>query len=1083
MVPVSAEWAERPTRVVPRTEVRPFFGGRAFLTGKDVFGLYRKPQARVDFAKQEKQILELWAKEGVFQRSLEMRNTAPNFVFYEGPPTANGLPHIGHVLPRAIKDLIPRYKTMDGYKVLRKAGWDTHGLPVELEVERELGISGKPDIEAYGVAEFIERCRTSVFRYQKEWETVTERIGFWLDLEDAYITYTPAYVESVWWAIKKIWDRGLLYKGHKVVPYCPRCGTSLSSHEVAQGYQDAEDPSVFVRFPVVDEEHTSLLVWTTTPWTLPSNTACAVAEDEEYATAELDGERFIMAAELVTKVLGEDARVVERYKGSRLVGMSYYPPFAFFDTEENRQAGAFKVYAADFVSLSDGTGIVHMAPAFGEDDMKMGVEKKLPLFQPVDSEGNFVDPVENWKGRFVKEADPDITDDMKQRGLLFRGGTMSHTYPFCWRCDTPLLYYARSSWFIRMTEIKQQVIENNKSINWYPAHLRDGRFGDFLDNLVDWCLSRERFWGTPLPIWECECGHQHCIGGYDELRKMALESLPEQVDPHKPFIDEVHLECPKCGGQMNRVHEVIDCWFDSGSMPFAQHHYPFENRELFESQFPADYICEAIDQTRGWFYSLLAISTLVFDQSAYKNCLVTGHGLDADGQKMSKHKGNVVDPWNVLERYGADVLRWFLYASSPPWYPKRFAMSAFDDIQSQVLDTLWNTYVFFTTYAEIDGYEHKSLPDRLDLMDRWILSRLNSLIAAVRSGLDSYDITNPARKIHAFIDDLSNWYVRRNRKRFWKSQLDYDKEAAYATLYTCLSELAKLMAPFTPFISEALYQGLDRQTHSDVASSVHLVDYPVSDASRIDTELEHKMDSVREYVGLARACRNATAIRTRQPLPALYVWGADAQNITGLESIIADEINVKQVVENELGSSRFVQHKLVPRFEVLGPKHGRNVGRVAEAVRADQPEEVVSALLQGKSVEMRHQDLVFSLSPDEVEIRTEPKEQFAISEDEVRGVALDLAISAELRREGLAREVVNRVQKMRKDAGFLVEDTIIARYEGSDEMVEAISEHEEYIKRETLALELVFGRGPNEFEQDYKVDGYDLHLEVKREQK
>ncbi len=1042
--------------------------------------MFSKPRGRVSYPQMEEQILDIWRKEDVFKKSLEIRKGGPEFVFYEGPPTANGLPHVAHVLPRAIKDLIPRYKAMDGYHVDRKAGWDTHGLPVELEVEKELGISGKPQIEEYGVTCFIEKCKSSVFRYLREWETVgTERIGYWLDLEHAYVTYTRGYIESVWWALRQLWDKGLLYRGHKVVPYCPRCGTSLSSHEVAQGYADAEDPSVFVRFPTVSDNDTSLLIWTTTPWTLPSNTAVAVAEKEDYVVAEVDGERFILAGALVDRVLGAEAKVLETMKGRDLVGSEYFPPFPFFDTEANRHEGAFKVYAADFVSLEDGTGIVHMAPAFGEDDMKLGMACGLPLFQPVDSEGRFVDPVKNWQGQFVKEADPSITEDLHERGLLFRSGKVTHTYPFCWRCDTPLLYYARGSWFVRMTEIKDQVIANNKKIHWHPAHIRDGRFGDFLDNMVDWCLSRERYWGTPLPIWECECGRQYCVGSFDELRNMAAEPLGD-FEPHKPEIDDIYLICPDCGGRMKRVPEVIDCWFDSGSMPFAQYHYPFENQDLFKSHFPADYICEAIDQTRGWFYSLLAISTAVFGTFPYANCLVTGHGLDENGQKMSKHKGNVIEVGAVTDKYGADTLRWFLYASSPAWYPKRFAMSAFEDIQSRLIDTLWNTYVFFVTYAEIDGYQPKGLPARLDLMDKWILSRLNSLARDVRDGLDNYDITTAARKLQGFVDELSNWYVRRNRRRFWKSQLDYDKEAAYATLYECLVTAAKLMAPFTPFIADALYQGLVRTVDRGAPVSVHLVDYPKANEAMIDGRLEEQMEQVRAFVGLCRAARNDAAIRTRQPLPAAYLWGTGAESTRGLEFIIADEVNVKEV---KMGGSagEFISYKLAPRFDLLGPKYSKNVGRVGQAVWADASREHAEALMAGQSVHYRLDGFEFDLLPSEVEVRKEPRQGFATKEEEGRGAALDLTITPELRREGLAREVVNRIQKMRKDAGFEVEDTIVAHYDGSEEVAAAIEGHADYIKRETLSLQLVRGRAEADLAQDYKVDDMNLHLEVKRE--
>ncbi len=1003
-------------------------------------------EPKVDFARLEEEVLAFWKREAVVQQAMELRRGRPAFVFYEGPPTANGLPHVGHVIPRAMKDLVLRYKTMRGYYTPRKAGWDTHGLPVELEVEKELGLKSKADIEAYGVAEFVARCRESVFRYEREWARLTERIGFWLDLDHAYVTCSNDYIESVWWSLRRLWDKGLLYEGYKVVPYCPRCGTSLSSHEVAQGYAETEDPSVLVRFPPAEDEPApagtgewagaSLLVWTTTPWTLPSNVAVAVAPGATYALVEVDGgagggqqrtERLVLAAARLEAVLGEggDWRVLAEVPGRDLAGLAYRPPFDFFRRQAGREC--FRVHPADFVSLEDGTGLVHVAPGFGEADLRLGQAHGLPVFLPVDEAGRFTEAVGPWRGRFVKEADPDIVADLDARGLLYRAGTVVHTYPFCWRCDSPLLYYARTAWFVRMTALRDRLLAHNAGVRWVPEHLRDGRFGNFLESVVDWCLSRERYWGTPLPLWRCGgCGAVQCVGSVAELRALARPgTLPpaEGFDLHKPAIDGVLLACPSCGGDMRRVPEVIDCWYDSGAMPFAQHHYPFEGRREFAAEFPADFICEAIDQTRGWFYSLLAEAVALFDATAYRSVLCTEFGLDEAGRKMSKHKGNVLDPWEVIDRHGADALRWFLCVSSPPWYPKRFSLKNIAEFRRQTLDTLWNTYAFFVLYADLDGFDPVAVraaggpgtdPAARPAMDRWLLSRVHRTAGEAGQGLEAYDVAAAARAIASLVDDVSNWYVRRSRRRFWRGDADAgpeaptdpdglaggDKTAAYLTLYEALVTLARLLAPFTPFLAEALYLNLVARVEPGAPPSVHLTDYPQPDPARLDPGLEAAMATVRAYVALGRAARTRARLRVRQPLAELVLAG------TGSDLAALDP-------DSPLGR------------ELLA-------------------------------------ELQAELNVRQVRVDTDPaayhdRREYVVERDGGRAVALRVEVTPELRLEGLARELVNRVQRLRKEAGYRVEDRIELFVAAGGDLRRAAELHADTIRRETLARRLELG--------------------------
>jgi len=1024
--------------------------------------MFRKVEPGRNIPQMEEEILEFWKRQGIFEKTLDATKDGPKFIFYEGPPTANAMPHPGHVLTRVMKDLIPRYRTMCGYHVPRKGGWDTHGLPVELEIEKELGISGKPQIEEYGVEKFIEKCKESVFRYKREWERMTERVGFWVDLENAYVTYENYYIESVWWALKKIWDKGLLYKGHKVVPYCPRCGTALSSHEVAQGYQEVEDLSVYVKFPLKDEDDTAFLVWTTTPWTLPSNVALAVHADATYVKIRLKDtdDKLILAKELLDSAISgdEDYEILNEFSGEELVGREYEPLFRFVAPPKK----AWYVVSQDFVTLLDGTGIVHLAPAFGEDDMNAALEHDLPVIQLVDEEGRFTHEVTEWMGMFVKQADPLIVKNLEDRGQLYRSQQYAHTYPFCWRCDTPLLYYARTSWFIKTTAVREALLRNNSAVSWYPQYIKDGRMGNFLENVIDWAVSRERYWGTPLPIWICEeCGETHCVGSIEELKKMAVE-LPERLELHRPYIDKALLACPKCGGVMRRTKEVIDAWFDSGSMPFAQWHYPMENDDKFRGNFPADFISEAIDQTRGWFYTLLVISTLLFDEPPFKNVLVLGHVLDAEGLKMSKRKGNVVDTWEVFNTYGADAFRWYLYTVNPPWNPTRFYLEAISESQRRFLSTLWNVYSFYVLYANVDKFdpdEYELPPEERGILDKWIISRFNGLAETVRIELDAYNITPAARAIEEFVDDLSNWYVRRSRRRYWGAEMTEDKIAAYLTLHEILIGLAKLLAPFIPFISEEIYRNLEAERRNDVPESVHLCEYPVSDKNLVDLELDRNMAVARKLVTLGRAARNKVNIKIRQPLSELVAFfanPADKKAVAHMAPIVKEELNVKSIRVAE-DIDEFMDYRVKPRFDILGPKYGSLMRDVVAGINSLNPGEVATRLKDVGSIEVPLRGDTVRILADELIIETVGEEGFAIESEGDTTCALYTVLSRELVMEGLAREMVNKIQTMRKEADFNVEDRIVTTFWSDSEVKEACSVHKGYIMEETLSKELVYG--------------------------
>jgi len=1044
--------------------------------------MFKKVEPTMNFVPIEEKVLDFWNKEEIFKKSIENRKDAPNYVFYEGPPTANGMPHAGHVLTRVIKDLIPRYKTMTGYRVDRKAGWDTHGLPVELEVEKQLGISGKPQIESYGVENFIKKCKESVFTYENEWRKMTERVGFWIDMDNPYVTYHNTYIESVWWALKEIWKKGLLYKGNKVVPYCPRCGTSLSSHEVAQGYKEVEDPSVFVKFPVAGKEDTYFLVWTTTPWTLPSNAALAVKDNYTYVLVEQNCEKYILA-EGRLEVLDGEYKILDRFAGKELASLKYEPIFPFFEKEKER---AFYVVTADFVTLEDGTGIVHIAPAFGEDDSRIGHEYGLPTLQPVDTQGRFTEEVVPWAGIFVKDADKGIIKDLKNRNILYKAEKYKHSYPFCWRCDTPLLYYGRSSWFIETTAIKERLIEINKEINWHPEHIRDGRFGNFLENVIDWCLSRERYWGTPLNIWICdECGSQHAVGGIQELKEMSKTPIGD-IELHKPYVDEVILKCPKCGGDMKRVPEVIDCWFDSGSMPFAQFHYPFENQDYFKTHFPADFISEAIDQTRGWFYSLLVISTLLFDKSPYKNVLVMGHILDEQGIKMSKHKGNILDPWKVLNEQGADAMRWYLYVASPPWSPSRFYQDAVSEAQRRFLGTLWNVYSFFVLYANIDEFDptkYSSCPENRAEIDRWLLSRINTVNKQVRQNLDDLYITDAARTLEALVDDISNWYVRRCRERYWKSGMDDDKIAAYMTLYEALVTFIKIAAPFVPFMTEEIYQNLVLTPYPDEPISIHLCDFPQVKEELIDEALEHKMELARKIVELGRAARNKGKIKNRQPLQKMMVQlrnPADKTLIEDLSDIIKDELNIKEIEYIDVAEEYFT-YTVKPRFDLLGPKYGKLMSKISKELSTAEPLELIrKARAEGQVVlNIDGQDI--TILENELDVRAQDKEGFCAEGEGGYYVVLDTTITPELMLEGIARELVSKVQNMRKEAGFAVEDKICLYCVGDDIINKAIEVHGEEIKSDTLSVAIEKIVPPaDSFAKEQDINGHKANIGVKK---
>lgn len=1021
--------------------------------------MFKPVTPRLDVNKMEEGVLNLWKKENIFQRTLQERKDAPNYVFYEGPPTANGRPGVHHVLARAFKDIFPRYKTMTGHFVSRRGGWDTHGLPVEIEVEKQLGFTNKQQIEEYGIDKFNALCRESAFTYIQEWEKLTDRIAFWVDLETAYITFKNSFIESIWWILKQYWEKDLLYQGFKVVPYCPRCGTPLSDHEVAQGYRDADDPSVYVRMRLLDEPNTAFLVWTTTPWTLPANVAVAAGEEVDYVKVERTlhenhSEKLILAEALLEKVFGEEeVTVLERFKGKDLKGRQYEPLFKFLPLEKP----AHRVVVGDFVTTEDGTGLVHIAPAFGADDMAVSNEENLPVLMTVNPDGCFKKEVTPWAGVFVKDADPKILENLEERGLLFRSGTYTHTYPFCWRCSTPLLYYARPTWFVRTSAYKDRLVDLNQKINWYPEHIKNGRFGNWLENNVDWALGRERYWGTPLPVWQCEdCGHQHCVGSVAELSALTGNDQSE-LDLHRPHVDEVHFKCQECGGPMQRVPELIDVWFDSGSMPVSQWHYPFENQEQFKQQFPADFICEAVDQTRGWFYSLHAISTLLFDEVAYKNVICLGLILDGEGQKMSKTKGNVVSPWEVLDKNGADAMRWYLYTASPPGQERRFSSDLVGEVLRNFTLTLWNTYSFFVTYANLDGWKPEAgVTPEYSLLDQWVRSALHTLVRDVTDALENYDVLGATRPIETFVDQLSNWFLRRSRRRFWKSESDGDKYAAYATLYEALTTVSKLLAPTMPFMAEEIYQNLVRDVDPSMPDSVHLAFWPDYDPNAINEDLNREMMVVMKLASVGHAARNKANRKVRQPLAeaAFSVGNIEEQKvIEKYADILEDELNVKHVRALD-AATEAVAYEIKPLPKQLGQKYGKQFPAIRSALMAFDPEKVAKTLLADEPVRLDVDGEVFDILPEEVEVRSLAKEGYAVASEGAYLAALVTDLTPELEKEGLAREFVRRVQDLRKSADFDIADRITVSYEATPKLAEALHDFEDYVMAETLTVEM-----------------------------
>ena len=1031
--------------------------------------MYKKVDTTLNFLDREKEVLKFWKENKIFEQNVDMNQGNREFTFYDGPPTANGKPHIGHILTRVIKDIIPRYHVMKGDHCLRKAGWDTHGLPVELEVEKVLGIDGKQEIEKYGIEPFIKKCKESVWKYKGEWEKMSDRVGYWADMENPYVTYDDNYIESVWWAIKTIAEKGLLYKGHKIVPYCPRCGTALSSHEVAQGYKDVKDVSVFVRFKIKGRENAYFLAWTTTPWTLPSNVALCMNPKEDYAEIKAeDGATYILADALVP-TLFENYEKISLKKGSEYEYAEYEPLFDY--AKGSFKEKAYYVVCDGYVTLTDGSGIVHIAPAFGEDDANVGRKYNLPFVKLVDDRGNMLDSTGILAGKFVKDADKIIIKMLKENGLLFKELPFEHSYPFCWRCDTPLLYYARSSWFIKMTAVKDKLIEANNSVNWMPETIKHGRMGNFLENVIDWGLSRERYWGTPLPVWVCnKCGKIHVIGSKKELKELC--GINGDIELHRPYIDDCTFDC-ECGGKYIREKEVIDCWFDSGSMPFAQYHYPFENKELFESHFPADFISEAIDQTRGWFYTLLAISTLLFEKAPFKNCIVLGHVNDKNGIKMSKHKGNVVDPWTILDKQGADAVRWYFYTGSAPWLPSRFYEEAVSEAQRKFMGTLWNTYAFFVLYADIDKYnpaEYNLKDCKLTLMDKWVLSKLNSLVKTVDSGLNSYNIFDSARALQSFTDDLSNWYVRRGRERYWGSGMTEDKVAAYTTLYTVLVTMAKLSAPFTPFMAESIYQNLVPNFFKDAPKSVHLCAFPEVDISAIDLELEDGMQNVLDIVVLGRACRNTANIKNRQPLSKIFVCSERKTVLTeGLLEIAKDELNVKEV-EYLATASGFITYKIKPQLKTLGPKYGAKLGKIRKYFEVCDAAEIVKTVKSGDVYKTEFEGDAFEFTIDDLLISTESAEGYIASSDNGITVVMDTTVTDELKAEGVERELISKIQSMRKEAGFEVVDRITVNFITDDAGVKNALVNGKDLKNVVLADAVVEG-DTDGFKKELDING------------
>lgn len=1040
--------------------------------------VYNKVDTNLNFVDREAEVLKFWKENDIANKCISNREGCDTFTFYDGPPTANGKPHIGHVLTRVIKDMLPRYQSMKGKKVLRKAGWDTHGLPVELEVEKLLGLDGKEQIEKYGIEPFIKKCRESVWKYKGMWEEFSDVVGFWADMEHPYITYENDYIESVWWALNEIWKKGLLYKGHKVVPYCPRCGTPLSSHEVAQGYKDVKERSAMVKFKAKDEDNTYFLAWTTTPWTLPSNLGLVVNPEVDYVKVSYEGQNLIMAEALVESVFANkegEHPVLERFKGKALEYREYEPLYPYAEGKIKKKA--FYVMCDGYVTTSDGTGIVHTAPAFGEDDARVCRAYDMPFVQFVDAKGNMTEDTD-WPGTFVKDADPLILDDLKATGKLFKAPKFEHSYPHCWRCDTPLIYYARESWFIKMTAVKEQLIANNNTINWIPDAIGKGRFGEWLEHVQDWGISRNRYWGTPLNVWECSCGHQHSIGSIAELKSMS-DNCPEDIELHRPYIDAVTIKCPECGGEMKRVPEVIDCWFDSGSMPFAQWHYPFENKEIFAERYPADFISEAVDQTRGWFYSLLAISTLLFDNASYKNVIVLGHVQDKDGKKMSKSKGNAVDPMDALRKHGADAIRWYFYENSAPWLPNRFHDDAVQEGQRKFMGTLWNTYAFYVLYANIDNFDATKYEleyDKLSVMDKWLLSRLNTLIKAVDNNLANYKVTETAKVLQDFVDELSNWYVRRSRERFWGKDMNQDKINAYMTLYTALTTVVKLAAPMVPFITESIYRNLVCSVDDKAPISVHLCDFPVANEAFIDTELEAEMELVLEIVVLGRAARNASNIKNRQPIGNMYVK-ADRQLDDFFKEIVASELNLKAVSFKD-DMEEYLSYSFKPQFKVLGPKVGKQIGEVKAALAGINGHAAKAELESTGKLKLSLKSGEVELLPEDVDITMSQTEGFATQRYGNVTIALETTLSQELIEEGFVREIISKLQTMRKENGFQVVDHITVYAAGNDKLVDIMSRNEDFLKKVVLADKVVYGSTEG-FVKEWNINGEDITLAVK----
>ena len=1047
--------------------------------------MYKKVSSDMNFVEREKEVLEFWKEKDIYKRSLKpARDGAPTFTLYDGPPTANGRPHIGHIKTRVIKDVIPRYHSMKGEAVSFKAGWDTHGLPVELEVEKSLGINGKPQIENYGVEPFIKKCKESVWTYKDQWEHMSDRVGFWADMEHPYVTYDNNYIESEWWALKTMWEKDLLYKGHKIVPYCPRCGTALSSHEVAQGYKTVKERSAIVRFKIVDED-AYFLAWTTTPWTLPSNVALCLNPDSEYAKVKAaDGYTYYMAVALLDTVLGKLAteetkayEILETYKGTDLKGKAYEPLFECSGVEAaNQKKKAHYAVCDNYVTMEDGTGIVHIAPAFGEDDARVGRDNDLPMIQFVDTRGNMTEQTP-FAGLFVKDADPEVLKDLEARGQLYSAPKFEHEYPFCWRCDTPLIYFARSTWFIAMSKKRDELLASNNMVNWYPESIRDGRMGDFLRNVIDWGISRERYWGTPLPVWECECGHRHCIGSIEELKSMS-DDCPDDIELHKPYVDNVHIKCPECGGKMTRVPEVIDCWFDSGSMPFAQYHYPFENKEFFESHYPCDFISEALDQTRGWFYSLLAISTVLFGRSPFKNCIVMGLVQDENGQKMSKHLGNVVDPWDILNKQGADAARWYFYSANQPWLPSRFSDNAVNEGIRKFIGTYWNTYSFYIMYADIDNFDpNKYTLDtaNLNVMDKWVLSKLNSLVADVNAKMDAYDISAAARMIQDFTDELSNWYVRLNRDRFWAGEMNKDKIDAFMTLYTALETLTRLAAPFVPFVTEQVYQNIVRSVNTDAPESVHLCEYPVADTSLINKEIEKEMALAAKVVELGRAARNASSMKNRQPLSEIYVV-ADYELTDEYKNIVLNELNIRSYKAVK-DASALMDFSFKPQLRTCGRKFGKLLNAAKDVIAALPGKETMKALEEGP-VTITVEGENFEMTKDDFIVETVQPEGLSTQEDGGITASINTVLTEDLIIDGFVREMISKIQTQRKEAGLEVVDRIILTYEGNEKLASIIAQKKDFIASEVLATDIVEGK--DGFTKEWDVNGEKITFGVKK---